>query len=34
MDVSVTVDRSVVRKVIGIGNCVLGRIYGCEWNSW
>ena len=34
MDVSGTVDRSVVRMVIGIGNWVLERIFGCERNSW
>jgi len=34
LDVSGTVDRSVVRMVIGLGNWVLGRIFGCEWNRW
>jgi len=34
MDVSGTVDSSVVRMEIGLGNCGLGRIYGYEWNSW
>ena len=33
MDVSGTVDSSVVRMVFGLGNCVLGRIFECEWNS-
>jgi len=33
LDVSGTVDISVVRMAIGLGNWVLGRIYGCEWNS-
>jgi len=32
MDVSGRVDSSVARNVIGLGNWVLPRIFGCEWN--
>jgi len=34
LNVTGTFDSSVVRMVIGLGNWVLWRIYGCEWNSW